>query len=185
MSSVFIFPSGFPTSGLGEMVSLDCPKGSLVLLEGPTGIGKTQFAKGFAAMLGIGETLTSPTFVTIQEYEGDRGALFHGDLDRFPSGPDPDFLEAFLSNRENRWTLVEWGERIGTSLWVLFPYVFRVCLSWEDGGGRKVEVTYLGGIGPRLQGETAFERLSGSLGTALKAFMDQTEKMGPGGVPGS
>lgn len=134
-------------------------------------------------MLGIDETLTSPTFVTIQEYEGDRGVLFHGDLDRFPSGPDADFLEAFLANRENRWTVVEWGDRIGSSLWVLFPYVYRFRLLWERGGGRKVELTYLGGIGPRGQGETAFERLSESLGAALKAFTGLPESSGQGGPP--
>ena len=42
--------------------------GAIVLLSGPLGAGKTRFAKGLAAGLGIpAERVQSPTFVVAQE----------------------------------------------------------------------------------------------------------------------
>ena len=55
--------------------------GDLLCLLGDLGAGKTQFAKGFAAGLGVTDTVSSPTFVLMAEYAG-RLPLFHIDLYR-------------------------------------------------------------------------------------------------------
>ena len=55
--------------------------GDRIALLGPLGAGKTQFAKGFAAGLGITDTVTSPSFTLMAEYHG-RLPLFHQDLYR-------------------------------------------------------------------------------------------------------
>jgi L-threonylcarbamoyladenylate synthase len=59
-------------------------KGVFIALHGSLGAGKTIFVKGVAQFLGITETLTSPTYVYMQQYDfhrhGITGQLHHLDL---------------------------------------------------------------------------------------------------------
>ncbi len=48
-------------------------------LQGELGAGKTQFAKGIAQGLQIKQTITSPTFTLIKEYEHNQGFFYHID----------------------------------------------------------------------------------------------------------
>lgn len=57
-------------------------KGDVIALIGDLGAGKTAFAKGFAAGLGINEPVVSPTFTIMQMYEGGRLPLYHFDVYR-------------------------------------------------------------------------------------------------------
>lgn len=58
--------------------------GLLIALHGSLGAGKTVFVKGIAQFLGIEATLTSPTYVFMQQYDYQRhqtsGQLHHLDL---------------------------------------------------------------------------------------------------------
>lgn len=56
--------------------------GDVILLHGELGAGKTTFTKGLAKALGIEETVTSPTFNYVKEYQGGRLPLFHFDMYR-------------------------------------------------------------------------------------------------------
>ena len=55
--------------------------GEVILLSGDLGAGKTTFTKGLAAALGVEETVTSPTFNYVKEYNG-RLPLYHFDMYR-------------------------------------------------------------------------------------------------------
>lgn len=55
--------------------------GEVILLNGDLGAGKTTFTKGLALALGVKETVTSPTFTYVKEYDG-RLPLFHFDMYR-------------------------------------------------------------------------------------------------------
>ena len=55
---------------LGERLAGLLMPGDLVCLIGELGAGKTHFAKGVAVGLGVEDTVTSPTFTLIKEYEG-------------------------------------------------------------------------------------------------------------------
>jgi tRNA threonylcarbamoyladenosine biosynthesis protein TsaE len=85
--------------------------GDVLCLWGELGAGKTQFAKGFGAGLGITDTINSPTFVLMAEYRG-RLPLFHLDLYRLDDARDA-LAGGLLDEREGTGvTLIEWPDRM-------------------------------------------------------------------------
>ena len=85
--------------------------GDRIALLGPLGAGKTQFAKGFAAGLGVGDVVNSPSFTLMAEYAG-RLPLFHQDLYRL-SGAEEALAGGLVDERQLRGvTLSEWAERL-------------------------------------------------------------------------
>ena len=82
----------------------------VILLTGGLGAGKTQFAQGVAAGLGIQAQVISPTFNILLVYEGGRLPLFHFDLYRLDAAEDLEDI-AFYDTLENGGvTLIEWGD---------------------------------------------------------------------------
>jgi tRNA threonylcarbamoyladenosine biosynthesis protein TsaE len=89
--------------------------GDVLCLWGDLGAGKTVFAKGFGAGLGVRDTISSPSFVLMGEYAG-RLPLFHIDLYRLASA-----IEALdgglLDDRQSAGVvLIEWPDRLGAAL---------------------------------------------------------------------
>lgn len=85
--------------------------GDRIALVGPLGAGKTQFAKGFAAGLGVREVVNSPSFTLMAEYDG-RLPLFHQDLYRL-SGLEEALAGGLIDERQEEGiTISEWAERL-------------------------------------------------------------------------
>ena len=103
------------TSRLGLALGSVARAGDLVCLWGDLGAGKTVFAKGFGAGLGVRDTISSPSFVLMGEYAG-RLPLFH--IDPYRLAHAADALEGGLIDERQREgvTLVEWPERLGDAL---------------------------------------------------------------------
>ena len=96
----------------GEL-SRSLAKGTVILLFGGLGAGKTAFTRGFARGLGITEPVSSPTFTIVQEYEIPAGGmLYHMDLYRID---DSDAALAFgideFLEDQNAYCVIEWPER--------------------------------------------------------------------------
>jgi tRNA threonylcarbamoyladenosine biosynthesis protein TsaE len=89
--------------------------GDVVCLWGDLGAGKTVFAKGFGAGLGIRDTISSPSFVLMGEYAG-RLPLFHIDLYRLASAAEA--LEGGLLDERQATgvVVIEWPDRLGEAL---------------------------------------------------------------------
>jgi tRNA threonylcarbamoyladenosine biosynthesis protein TsaE len=103
------------TRRLAASVAAAAEPGDLVCLWGELGAGKTQFAKGFGAGLGVDGTISSPTFILMSEYQG-RLPLFHVDLYRLADGADA-LAGGVVDERQAAGvTLVEWPDRMGDLL---------------------------------------------------------------------
>ena len=103
------------TSALGRALGAVAEAGDLVCLWGDLGAGKTHLAKAFGAALGVTETITSPSFILMAEYEG-RLPLFHIDPYRLASAEDA-LAGGLIDERQATGvTLVEWPERLGDAL---------------------------------------------------------------------
>ncbi len=83
----------------------------VILLDGDLGAGKTTFTQALAKALGIGEVVNSPTFSIVNEYEFNKGALYHFDLYRIDEEEelfDIGFEEYFTKNGI---IVIEWADK--------------------------------------------------------------------------
>ena len=138
-NKTFISVSETETEAIGAEVARICPRGSVVLLDGDLGAGKTVFSRGFARELGIDEPVSSPTYTIVQEYElPERGRLYHLDLYRI-SGAEAALafgVDEFL-NDPSSYALVEWPERITG---ILPDSAIRITLKHIGEGKREITV---------------------------------------------
>lgn len=76
------------------------------------GVGKTTLIKQMAKELGVSETLSSPTYAIVNEYEAKDAMLYHFDCYRLSSEEEAfdigieDYLDA------GHYTFIEWPENI-------------------------------------------------------------------------
>jgi tRNA threonylcarbamoyladenosine biosynthesis protein TsaE len=103
------------THALGAGLAAVALPGDLLCLWGDLGAGKTVFAKGFGAGLDVRDTIVSPTFILMAEYEG-RLPLFHLDLFRLDDASDALAGGLLDERRAAGVTLVEWPDRLGSAL---------------------------------------------------------------------
>ncbi|MBQ0071139.1 MAG: tRNA (adenosine(37)-N6)-threonylcarbamoyltransferase complex ATPase subunit type 1 TsaE [Spirochaetales bacterium] len=103
------------TEKLGYKLGSLLEEGDVVSLRGSLGAGKTVLAKGIARALGIKESIVSPTFTLVQEYEGDK-KLYHLDIYRLSGEDEFESMggEEFLY--PDGITLIEWSEKIDSML---------------------------------------------------------------------
>lgn len=97
------------TQSLGEQFASVLKKGSVVLLKGEMGAGKTVFVKGIAKALGITERITSPTYAYMNDYDG---ILYHYDCYRLSSGEDAEGLGLTDYFYADGICVIEWSENI-------------------------------------------------------------------------
>lgn len=89
-------------------------EGDVILLDGDLGAGKTFFARALLHGMGIEESVISPTFVIVREYEN-RLRVFHADLYRI--NPEDFFALGYEDIIESQGVFViEWGSKIADFL---------------------------------------------------------------------
>ena len=86
----------------------------VICLIGELGSGKTVFVKGFAQALGINETITSPTFTIVKEYESGELPLYHMDVYRLEENKDNIGLTDYFN--KGGVTIIEWADMIEDEL---------------------------------------------------------------------
>jgi tRNA threonylcarbamoyladenosine biosynthesis protein TsaE len=137
---VFETDSPAATEAIAGRLVGDLPAGSVVLLSGDVGAGKTTFVRGAMLALGHPGRVTSPTFTIVNRYDDGRVPVSHLDLYRLgPSGladEDPALLADELAS--DRIVFIEWPEAAADEL---DPVALRVRLSHEGGDRRRLEVS--------------------------------------------
>ena len=84
----------------------------VVLLRGGMGAGKTTLVSRIASKLGTEDTVTSPTFALVNQYEGREGTIYHFDfyrINRVEEVFDLGYEEYFYSGEL---CFVEWPEMV-------------------------------------------------------------------------
>ncbi|MDR1053570.1 MAG: tRNA (adenosine(37)-N6)-threonylcarbamoyltransferase complex ATPase subunit type 1 TsaE [Planctomycetaceae bacterium] len=99
------------TDSVCRVLSEFLPDGAVVSLEGTLGAGKTRLVQGVAKYAGVEDGIvTSPTFVLVKEYEGER-EIYHFDLYRLESESEFKQLDPEDYFNRNGITFIEWGNK--------------------------------------------------------------------------
>lgn len=115
------------TYALGKKFGEEAMPGTVFCLSGDLGVGKTVFTKGFAAGLGVTDTVNSPTFTIVQEYQG-RLPFYHFDVYRIEEPEEMEeigYEDYFYGDGV---CMIEWAELIGE---LLPAEAVKVCISKE------------------------------------------------------
>jgi tRNA threonylcarbamoyladenosine biosynthesis protein TsaE len=101
------------TTDLGRRLASELTPGSIVLLRGDLGAGKTTMVKGIAEgfQAAKADDVTSPTFTLIHEYRGPAVTLYHIDLYRIDTQRELDTLALDDLMSTKSILLIEWGEK--------------------------------------------------------------------------
>ncbi len=142
-SITLILATAEATRQLGVHLGKTLPPGSVVLLEGNLGSGKTTLVQGIGEGLGITETVDSPTFTLVNEYLTGRSPLYHLDLYRLNSAEIEELsLETYWDETEVEPGIVaiEWSERLSDK-----PADYLLIQLSDDGqGGRRAMLIPVG-----------------------------------------
>lgn len=139
---VLFLPGTDATQKLGVWLGRSLPEGSILLLEGDLGSGKTTLVQGLGQGLGITEPIVSPTFTLVNEYLEGRIPLYHFDLYRLqPPEVSSLYPELYWEGQEFPLGIVaiEWAER----LQYLPAHYLQVKLTMQV-SGRQAELTPIG-----------------------------------------
>ncbi len=88
----------------------------ILLFYGDMGVGKTTLIKEILKQLGVKETISSPTFALVNEYEIKDDKIYHFDFYRINNEEevlDIGIEEYFYSDH---WNMIEWPEKIKSLL---------------------------------------------------------------------
>jgi len=109
------------------------------LFVGEMGSGKTTLIKAVGKALGVTETMSSPTFSIVNEYEGRAGKkIYHFDLYRLTSEKEVFDIGAEEYLDSNELCLVEWPEKLGS----LMPtHHLTIRITPTGSTNRKIEYT--------------------------------------------
>jgi tRNA threonylcarbamoyladenosine biosynthesis protein TsaE len=135
------------TINVGREFAARLTDGDVVALNGELGSGKTQFVKGVCLGLGVVEVVTSPSFIIMNEYKGERDgatpfSVFHFDFYRVKSlGEIYDLgVEEFLYGKGI--CLIEWAK---AAVSVLPEKRYEVTLNvLDDQNTRDIKIERMG-----------------------------------------
>ena len=118
------------TKALGDRLGRILAPGDVIFLIGELGTGKTVLVKGMAKGLGADEeSVTSPTFTLINEYQGRDMPLYHIDLYRVEDPLDLDNIGLDEILGGDGAAAVEWPERFESRL---APPILKIFIKHGD-----------------------------------------------------
>lgn len=112
---IFYTNSAEETIALGKRIGSMLRSGDVIAMQGTLAAGKTTITKGIASALDIKDTVTSPTFCLVSEYEG-KMPLYHIDAYRLNDAEDFINLGADEMIYGHGVTVIEWSEKVMSEL---------------------------------------------------------------------
>lgn len=145
------------TERLGTAIGRALRGGDVVALDGPLGAGKTRLVRGIALGLDIDpRAVSSPTFVLVQEYAEDDGAIVLAHVDAWrldgPEAVDGIGWDEFAAEPDVV-TVVEWASRIAAAMppetvWVELEPEFDPSAAADGSASRRRITVRDGGAAP-------------------------------------
>ncbi len=99
------------TFNAGFKIAQEFPR-SLILLNGQLGAGKTHFARGFTAGIGIEQQVSSPSYTLVNEYRSAEKTVYHMDLYRINCFEEVVDIGLFEILEAGDPCLIEWAEKL-------------------------------------------------------------------------
>ena len=116
------------TRRVGKRLGAALQTGDVICLQGDLGAGKTTFVQGIAHGWGSMDSVSSPTFILVNEYRrADQSQLFHMDAYRLDSTPEAEELDLDSMLAAGA-LIIEWPERMdglvpAERLWIKLEHV--------------------------------------------------------------
>lgn len=124
----FVSRSPDQTRRIGARLGNALQAGDVICLQGDLGAGKTTFVQGVAQGWGSLDSVSSPTFIIVNEYRRDDSyKLFHMDAYRLDSAPEAEQLDLDSMLADGA-LLLEWPDRINSlipvdNLWINLEHI--------------------------------------------------------------
>jgi len=137
------------TFELGQQISKHLIPGSIIALHGTLGSGKTMLTKGITAGLGIKDSITSPTYTIINEYQLPKtlysngkicSLLYHIDLYRLNDSKGFEDIGGIDILNSDEISIIEWSERI---INILPADIISISLDITGNESRNIEINGL------------------------------------------
>jgi len=114
-------------------------KRTVFAFNGKMGAGKTTFIKAICEMMGVKETVNSPTFSIVNEYEAADGRIiYHFDCYRLNNIQEALDLGAEEYLYSGNLCFIEWSENIAP---LLPDSIVNVDIEEDENGGRDVVIS--------------------------------------------
>ncbi len=134
------------TAAIAAAVAGWCRTGDVIVLAGEMGAGKTAFAQGLGAALGVDEPVTSPTFALLHRYAGSV-AMYHADVYRLETWNE--LADLGLGELDDGVVVVEWGDVVAPGLGS------HLAVTLEPGATDDERVLTIAPVGPAWAGRWA------------------------------
>ena len=128
----------YDLSGLNDVAKLVIAKAKYktLLFNGEMGAGKTTLIKAVCDFLGVQDTVSSPTFSLVNEYEGDGKLIYHFDFYRIKDEEEAYAIGFEEYEYTGDYLFIEWSENIPN----LIPEEHHIInISIEENGMRSLE----------------------------------------------
>ncbi len=123
-----------------QYISQSDAQSNIFAFYGSMGAGKTTFITALCRVLGVEDSVNSPTFTIVNEYRAAKGfPVYHFDfyrIERLQEAYEIGIDEYFGGNGL---CFIEWPEKIGE---LLPEDIIKVSISAKENGEREVEISF-------------------------------------------